>query len=238
MSPRRQGDDAPALSEEAAALLRVILERQAYRQLMVANIRGHGLKFVQSVEEKLQLGEDLSRTLRIYRETERLYQKLGGEDLHLAVRSKMDRIPYPSSRLELAICLVLCDMAEQVAGETYLESASPEFAAIARSLVDMARSNTRTGGDLFLEYCRAPENRPHAQQLLERWLVITLKSLGRPGTSGDARAVTLGLRSRGCADSTAEFLARLERFLQPSGFVLPDLAGLGLEMPSERHRAR
>ncbi len=38
-----------------------------------------------------------------------------GSDLSLAVRNQLERIPYPTSRLELAICLVMCDRAEQVA---------------------------------------------------------------------------------------------------------------------------
>ena len=88
--------------EETRNLLRLIVERQASRQLMVANIRAHGVKFVQGLEEKLQLSEDLNCMLRTYREIERLYLGLGGEDLPMAVRAKMERIPYPASRLELA----------------------------------------------------------------------------------------------------------------------------------------
>ena len=47
------------LDEEGAAILRQILERQVYRQLMAANIRGHGLKFVPDPGRKQLLVRDL-----------------------------------------------------------------------------------------------------------------------------------------------------------------------------------
>src|SRR6185295_3671399 len=102
----------PELDQESQALLRRIVERQAYRQLMAANIRGHGLKFVPELEEKVLLARDLEHSLRILEQVESLYAALGGTDLSMAVRNPMDRIPYPSSRLELAVCLSLCDSAE------------------------------------------------------------------------------------------------------------------------------
>lgn len=220
------------MDEEARNLLRVIVERQAYRQMMVANIRGHGVKFVAALDEKAELCADLSLTLTIYREIERLYRDLGGEDLALAVRSKMERIPYPGSRLELAVCLVLCDAAEQIAAESYHECAHRDFAAIARSLSGMDRSHTDTGADYFVHFCQDADNHPHARQMIERWLAITLRSLGRPGTAGDARAIQLGLRSRTCEQSVRRFIDRVQTFLGRCGLEFPDAETLGVVLPS------
>lgn len=217
--------------EETRNLLRLIVERQAYRQLMVANIRGHGLKFLSSLEEKLQLSQDLSCTLSIYREIEQLYQGLGGDDLPTAVRAKMERIPYPASRLELAVCLVFCDLAERVAAESYLDCSVPEFAAIARSLLDMVRANTQQGEELFLQFCSEPDNLPRARQIIGRWLSVAIRSLGRPGTAGDARAVELGLRHRGCADSVSVFVEGATEFLARCGLSFPSSESLGVELP-------
>src|SRR5205085_2056492 len=95
-----------------------------YRQIMAANIRGHGLKYLIDVDEKTQLVRDLDAGLDILRHVERLYGELDGEGLALSVRDSLDRIPYPYSRLELAVCLSLIGRAEQLVATTYFESRS------------------------------------------------------------------------------------------------------------------
>jgi hypothetical protein len=221
------------LDEESRGLLRRIVERQAYRQLMAANIRGHGLKLVPEVAEKLLLVQDLEHSLHILRDVEALYAALGGTDLSLAVRPRMERIPYPTSRLELSVCLALCDRAERIAAEGYATSSCREFASVARALLDADRTFTHHAEALLVEFCREATNRPAAQNMFTRWLSITLQSLGRPSTSGDARAVQLGLRSKRCADSVREFLGELKPLMEGCRLTLPSGATLGVELPSE-----
>jgi hypothetical protein len=100
--------DIERLDEESKGLLRRIVEAQAYRQRMAANIRGHGMKFVIDLDAKLQLARDLEQSLLVMREVERLYARLGGGDLYDAIRGRMERIPYPGSKLELAVCIIVC----------------------------------------------------------------------------------------------------------------------------------
>lgn len=222
-----------ALDEESRALLRKIVERQAYRQLMAANIRGHGLKFVPDAEEKLLLALDLERSLRVARDVEALYARLGGADLSLSVRARMERIPYPSSRLELSICLALCDRAERTVADGYVECACAPFAAIARTLLASDRTFTQRAEELFSAFCHDATNRPAAQQMFNRWLAITLVSLGRPNTAGDARAVSLRLRSKRCGESVREYLADLRPLMDRCHLILPSSATLCVELPSE-----
>ncbi len=220
------------LDTESQTLLRRIVERLAYRQLMAANIRGHGLKFVPDLEEKIPLARDLEHSLTILHEVERLYSELGGTELALAVRSPMERIPYPTTRLELAVCLALCDRAEQVVAEGYVGSVSSSLGAIARSLLAMDRTSTKRGEELFVEFCKEAGNRPAAQQMFNRWLTITLLALGRPGTPGDARSIALKLRTKRCADSVREYLDELKPLMEACRLQLPSAAALGVELPS------
>jgi hypothetical protein len=220
------------LDEESKGLLRRIVECQAYRQLMAANIRGHGLKFVAEPEDKLLLAQDLEHSLLVMRQVSDLYARLGGEDLASAVRQRMERIPYPGSRMELAICKTLTDRAERAAAAGYVDGKSAEFAAIARTLLAVDRSSTRRGEALFSEFCADRGQRPHAQQMFDRWLAVSVRALGRPGTKGDQRAVTLGLRTKGCSDSVAEFMAGVEPLRRACGLELPADDTLGVELPS------
>jgi hypothetical protein len=220
------------LDEERKGLLRRILECQAYRQRMAGNIRGHGLKYVMDLDAKVALVRDVEYGVGVLREVERLHARLGGEDLGEVVRAKMERIPYPMSKLELAACLTLTDRAEQTAAASYADSVSADLAAIARTVLATDRSATRRGEQLFVEFCAEASNRPHAQQMFDRWLAIALRSLGRPGTRRDQRAVELGLRTQRVADSVREFLAGVGELAARCGLAIPPAETLAVELPA------
>ena len=226
------------LDEEARGLLRKVVEGQAYRQLMLDNIRGHGVRYLADIEGKLGLVRALETSLVQFREVQRLYAGLtGGGDVLAAVRGKMERIPYPASRMELAVCLFLCETTERLALEAYVECKSRDFAAIARTRLADMHGTERTADATFVEFCAEPGNRQHAQQMYNRWFALVLLSLGRPGSRGDARAVALGLRSRHVSAIVNDLLARMRPFLVSCGIQQPGAAALGLELP-ELHAAR
>ena len=222
------------LNREARDLLRKIVEGQAYRLLMLANIRAHGLKFVPELEGKTALAQDLGDALRQVADVQALYARVSDAGLLAAVRKRMERIPYPTSRLELALCLFLCERVERAALLAYTDSASEELAAVSKSRVARMRAADVPDDPAFLEYCADPTNRPHAQALFNRWLAVTLVALGRPDSPGDARAVELGLRSRRVARIVREYLDELGPFLARTGLALPEAATLGIELPQPR----
>src|SRR5690349_8860911 len=223
----------PELDEESKSLLRRIVERQTYRQMMIEKIRGHGLKFVPEIDAQILLAQNIVSSLKLMQQIELCYAQLGGSDLVLSVRDKMERIPYPASRLELSICLALCDRAERVAAESYVESRSSEFAAIALSILAMDRTSTRAGEELFKGFCAEPGNRHAAQQMFQRWLAITVQAMGRPGTKGDERAAALGLRRQRCGDSLRQYLEELKPLIASCGLSMPSAAAMGVELPKE-----
>lgn len=223
------------LDEEARVLLRQIVERQAYRQLMAVNIRGHGLQYLPSLDDKILFASELDFGLRVLHEVERIHRMLDGEDLYLRVRERMERIPYPGSRLELAVCLAVTERAERVAARSYVDSVCKEFAAVARTLVDASHAASQREEEVFVEYCSDPSNGPRAQEYWGRWLRIALLALGRPGTRGDARAVALRLRSRQCADVLREFVAEIEPLRRSCSLRMPPFDVLGVDLPADLH---
>jgi len=226
MSPTR-------LDEEARGLLRQIVQRQAYRQVLAADIRGAGLKFLPELEEKQRFAADLSFSLRVVREVERLYAELDGGALSAMVRTRIARLPFPESRLELACCLALTGRAELAAAKSYLECVHKGQAAIAHTLLEADRTGDRHEEELFVEYCARSTHRPAAQQYWNRWLVISLLALGRPGTARDRRAVQLGLRNLHAADVVRGFLDDVETLRVQCGLAMPALDGLGVELPED-----
>jgi hypothetical protein len=196
---------------------------------MAANIRGHGLKYVPEIDEKRQLARDIDASLSAAGPIETLYARIGGTELAYAVRDLMERIPYPYSRLELAVCLALVDRTERLVAESYIESRSNEMAAIARSLLDLERAGSRRLEERLAEFCAEAGNRPTAQQFLNRWLAIAIVAFGRPNSPGDQRAVALGLRSRGAGAMVKRFLDELKPFVDSLGLTIPALDSLGVE---------
>ena len=228
------------LDEEAKALLRRIVERTAYRQIMAANIRGHGLKYLIDLEEKTQLARDLDTGLEVLRHVERLYGELDGEGLALSVRDAMERIPYPYSRLELAVCLSLIGRAERLVASTYFESKSAGMAAIARRIHDLERPGTRILEMQLADFCAEPGNRATAQQFVNRWIAISLVAFGRPGTVGDQRSFALSLRNARVEHLVPRFLGDVKPWCESFHLVLPDVTKLGIDLVLEgtKHGAR
>lgn len=219
------------MDEEVKGILRKILRAQAYRQIMAANIRGHGLKFLLDSEGRIGLVEDIQHTLAQVRRVQELYSSIGGGDIRREAAIKMERIPYPETRFELAAFLATSDMAEEIAMESYVDSNCEELAGIARDDLAFERTATVRSQKLFQEFAADPTQKPLVHQVLHRWLVICLLALGRPGTPGDRRALELGLRNRTCAESIARYFERLKPLLVVSGLELPELADAGIELP-------
>lgn len=219
------------LDEEPRTYLRRIIEAQAYRQLMAMNIRGHCLKFLTDVESKIRVAEELQLNLVVLREVRGLYKEYGFEDVESAVRDRMTRIPYPGSRLEFNVFRHVCGLALKVAMESYVDCSNKQLAAIALSFIEGRRGNLEDPD--FAEFCRDESNRPHAQQMFNRWFAIAIRSFGRPGTLGDARAVELGLRSRTAGEMLDTFVDAMRDFTARMRLELPQPEQFGLELADD-----
>ena len=205
--------------EEQTQLVRRIIENFAAGQVASINIVGHCLKYVGDIDVKLRMATELDLALRLFREIRDLHRGLGWEDLERVVSARESGIPYPGSRQEFGVAYYVLGAAEKVAMESYVESSYREFAGVARTYVDASRG--RPAPQRFITFASDPTNRPQAQQFLNRWLEIAIAFFGRPGTTGDQRAVALGLRSRSCADMRGAFLVEIHAFLRDCGLEMP-----------------
>ena len=207
------------LDEESRPILRRIVESLAWRQLAVINILGHGLKFVTELDVKLRVVGELDRALDLFQSVRALYGELGWTDLEAAVRERAQDVPYPESRLEFGVAYYISGLTEEVAMQSFVESAHAPFADIARKHVEAAQH--RPEPTRFLEYCSEAANRPHGQELLNRWVVAARRSFGRTDSPHDAQALKLRLKNRRAADLDRVFCDRLAPFLAQCGLVLP-----------------
>ena len=206
------------IDEEARTLLRRIVESLAWRQLAVINILGHGLKFVTELDIKLRVVGELDRALELFQSVRALYGELGWTDLEAAVRERAEEVPYPESRLEFGVAYYVSGLTEEVAMRSFVECAHAGFAAIARKHVEA--SAQRPEPTRFIEYCSDAANRPHGQQLLDRWVTAARRSFGRTDSVHDARALQLRLKNKRAADLDRSLCERLTPFLERCGLAL------------------
>ena len=108
-----------------------------------------------------------------------------------------------------------------------------DFGAVAHTVVEADRRVSGVEGGLFVEYASDRSHKPQAQLYWDRWLVVCLLSLGRPGTKRDARAVHLGLRTKHAAEVVREFLNEVEPLRVKATLAMPGLDRLGVELPED-----
>lgn len=206
------------MNEESKQLMRRIVESMAWRQTAAINNFGHSLRYIDEFDVKTEVVSELDLSLRLFGKMRALYAELGWTDLESAIRDRLEGLPFPASRLEFGASYFVSGIVESVAMGAYVNSSCAEFAAIARAYVEAAAR--RLEPKRFIEYCGEETNRPHAQQLWDRWSAIALHSFGRPGSPSDARAVELGLRSITTTEMAAQFRARVDPFLERCGLTL------------------
>jgi len=211
------------IDEESRVLLRRIVESLAWRQLAVINILGHGLKFVTELDVKLRVVGELDRALELFQSVRALYGELGWTDLESAVRDRAEVVPYPESRLEFGVAYYISGLTEEVAMQGFVESSHAPFADIAKKHVEAAAQ--RPEPSRFIEYCSETANRPHGQELLDRWVLAARRSFGRADSPHDARALALRLKNKRAAELDRIFCERLQPFLGQCGLVLPKMEG-------------
>lgn len=205
--------------EESRAILRRIVEALAWRQLASINLLGHGLKFVTEHDVKLRVVGELDRALELFQSVRTLYGDLGWTDLESAVREKLESLPYPESRLEFGLAYYVSGLAEDVAMRAYVASSWQPFATIAKRHVEAWMQ--RPEPTRFQEYASEAHNRPHAQELVNRWVPLARRAFGRADSPHDEKAMKLGLKSRRSAELDASFCERLQPLLTAGGLALP-----------------
>jgi len=219
------------LDAEARGLLLQIAERHAFRHHAAINLRGHGLQLLEEPRELRAYLEELDFHLGLYEEVERIHAELGGKALADAVMPRMERVPYPETRLELACCLSITRRGERAAAKSYIECVHAGFAGVSRRVLE-AEGGTREE-DVLVAFCQHDDHRASAQSFWGRWVQLCLGSVGRLGNTADRRTVELGLRAESAAEVVRMFLDDLEPLREACSLSLPALDELGLELPED-----
>lgn len=152
-------------------------------------------------------------------------------DLLAAAERRLPEVPLPQSWAEVAICGFLFDRAGRHQLREYLRSSYWPYAQVARRILeDEERQGRAVEVDVKSLFAAASMRRADAQALFERWLPVSLRSFGRPGTEGDRKAVQFGLKGRPAADVIRNYLLDLRNPMADCGLVYPARSRLSLDL--------
>jgi 1,2-phenylacetyl-CoA epoxidase catalytic subunit len=213
-------------------MLSQLIESQAYRELMAAQLFGHAMKHVPGVKNKMMISEHLVEELEHFECTVFLYEGLGG-DVEEAIKPKLARVPYADSWEELGMVQFLYDQAGFWHLREYEKCSYVPYRKIVGKILEEEAGHEGFGEKTLREWCKDPANRPRAQALFDKWLPIALYSFGRPGTAGNKTAIELGLKSRDSGEVMQDFLNQLKPAMRACGLTFPPRERMDVELPDK-----
>lgn len=215
-------------------ILRAQVAGLGYRALATAHELASALPLAPTLVVKKALVEYVREELERFQSASMLYAEVTqGDDLHAAVGERLADVPRPESWLEVVIMQLLFDRAGKIQLE---ETAGSSDARIARLASDILAGERMHGvmsgeaGNALRNMLHAePERRDEAQRHVERWLVVSLRSFGRPGSERGKQALELGLKRRDSGDVVRDYLEAIAPILAACDLALPDVDSLGLD---------
>jgi (2Fe-2S) ferredoxin/1,2-phenylacetyl-CoA epoxidase catalytic subunit len=218
------------MDAEYRAMVKQLLESQAYRELQAANLLGHALKFVPSLGYKQSIAEDLEEELEHFAEVARLYDDVAGGDVAAVVADRLSRVPYPESWPELAMVQFLYDRAGEVHLREYVGCSYVPYREIVTKILEEEEGHESFGEDVLRELSKDPARHGELQRLFEKWLPVALLSFGRPGTAGNRYAVEVGLKTRDSSAVMQQFLDDIKATMRECKLVFPAEDRVGVEL--------
>ena len=223
------------MSERYFDTLTQMIRSQAYRELAASHAFSHALRYVPTLEYKRQVMEHAVEELEHYEACVALYSELDAGDLDKICTKRLaedEPIPFVGSFLELGVAQCLYDSASGFHLREYENCSFDPYCRVVGKILEEEEGHEDFGAELLIEYCRDPANRAEAQEYFDKWLAVSMKSFGRPGTAGNKFAIEAGLKTRDSAAIAQDYVDALKHTMRVSGLVFPSrerLAEMDLE---------
>jgi ring-1,2-phenylacetyl-CoA epoxidase subunit PaaA len=221
------------MTPEYRAMVKQLLESQGYREVMAANLFGHAMKHIPTLDRKQMVAHQIEEELEHFEEAAKLYQQVTGDDLLGAIQDKLERVPYPQSWTELAMAQFLYDRAGEFHLREYKTCSFGPYARIVTKILEEEEGHEGFGEKVVLELSKEPQNLTALQELFEKWLTVALLSFGRPGTEGNSFAIAAGLKTRDSGEVMQDFINDIKPTMVACGLGFPVREKIGIEMPAD-----
>lgn len=224
------------MSQEYFDTLARMIRSQGYRELAAATAFARALHLVPTVAFKKKISHHVQEELEHYEVCCRLYAEIGAGDLDALVGTKDPGIPTIGSFIELGVAQFLYDRASAFQLREYENSSFDPYCRVVGKILEEEEGHESFGAELLIDHCKDAEQRQDAQRLFNKWLAVSLKSFGRPGTAGNKFAIEAGLKTRDSAAIAQDYVDELKSTMRSCGLVFPtraQLQELGVETAAD-----
>jgi ring-1,2-phenylacetyl-CoA epoxidase subunit PaaA len=221
------------MTPEYKAMVKQLLESQGYREVMAANMFGHAMKFIPTLEHKQMVAHQIEEELEHFEEVAKLYEQVTNDDLLQAIQDKLDRVPLSESWSELAMAQFLYDRAGEFHLREYKTCSYAPYSRIVTKILEEEEGHEGFGEKVVRELSKEATNLVCLQELFEKWLTVALLSFGRPATEGNSFAIAAGLKTRDSGEVMQDYLNDLKPTMKACGLHFPEREKIGIEMPAD-----
>jgi len=160
-----------------------------------------------------------------------MYRRFTGESVEPWVNERLRAKPIPlaNSWFELAMAQFLYDRGGFWQLQEYEVCSYPAYREVIGKIIGEERGHQALGEKIVVELCQTGNYDDIKQAVFERWLRQGLLSFGRPGTEGNAYAISVGLKKRDSREVMRDFLADIDGAVTAAGLTVPPLVSLGVE---------
>jgi 1,2-phenylacetyl-CoA epoxidase catalytic subunit len=216
-------------------LLVQLIRSQGYRELAAATVFAEALHLVPTVRFKRKVVQHIQEEMEHFEVCCALYDDLGAGDLDAYCTQKLrveSPIPPIGSFMELGVAQFLYDRASAFQLREYENSSFDPYCRIVGKILEEEEGHDSFGAEIMIEHCREPARRSEVQRFFNKWLAVSLRSFGRPGTPGNRYAIEVGLKTRDSAAVAQDYVDSLKSVMRVCGLTFPDrvcLATAGTE---------
>ncbi|MDH3592528.1 MAG: phenylacetate-CoA oxygenase subunit PaaI [Planctomycetota bacterium] len=216
-------------------VLTSMIRSQGYRELAAATVFAETLTLVPTVGFKKKVVQHVEEEMEHFEECCKIYDLLDAGDLddHCTKLLREERpIPPIQSFLELGVAQFLYDRASAYQLREYENSSFDPYCRIIGKILEEEEGHESFGAEILIDKCRDPGTRAEAQQHFDKWLAVSLRSFGRPGSERSKYAVSVGLKTRDAGAVAQDYLDSLNPVMRITGLVFPsrdELLRLGTE---------
>jgi len=216
-----------------------LIRSQGYRELAAATVFAEALHLVPGLAFKKKVVQHVNEEMEHFEVCCEIYAEIGAGDLEQVASAILDEkkpIPRIESFLELGIAQFLYDRASAFQLREYENCSFDPYCRIVGKILEEEEGHESFGAEIMVEHSRDASSRARMQEIFNKWLAVSLRSFGRPGTPGNRYAIQMGLKTRDSAAVAQEYLDGLRPVMRLSGLVFPtreELRRLGVETASD-----
>lgn len=223
------------LDERCYQTILQMMQSQAYRELLAAQLFGYGLQFVPELRWLKFMTWHIREEMEHYEDVAKMYADFTGESVEPLVHARLAQKPieFATSWYELAMAQFLYDRGGLWQLREYEECSFLPYRKTVVKIIKEEKGHQSLGERIVVELSRSGQYEALKQSVFEKWLRQGLLSFGRPHTDGARYAVEMGLRKREPAFVMQDFINDIKPAVKACGLAFPSLAAIGIEAPRD-----